>query len=119
MDDGILKIGNAVFTVSDMDRSVRFYEGLLGRPLKFRDGNRWAAFDVGGTTLALASADEVEGGPGATLSLKVADVDAWTGAAAGRGIDASSPRTGEHERMVTVVDPDGHRLIVYASLAGP
>lgn len=118
MDNDIQCIGNAFFEVGDMERAVRFYEQVLGLGMKFRDGDRWAAFDVGGTTLALSgAADDAPRGHGATLSLKVRDVDAWAGAARRRGLTAPEPTTGPHERTVTVTDPDGHRLVVYSSLS--
>jgi catechol 2,3-dioxygenase-like lactoylglutathione lyase family enzyme len=115
MDQEIRRIGNAFYEVHDMDRAVAFYQDVLGLRLKFRDGDRWAAFDVGGTTVALAAAG-AEAAVGATLSLRVDDVDAWAREAAGRGLAAGAPEDGPHERTVTVVDPEGHRLIVYSAL---
>src|SRR5213593_1437273 len=69
----IQRIGNVFSRVDDMDAAVRFYIEVLGFGLKLRDGDRWAAFDVGGATLA------VEGGApggsgGATVSMRVADI---------------------------------------------
>lgn len=115
--EGIQRIGNAFYEVRDMDRAVAFYEDLLGLRLKFRDGDRWAAFDVGGTTVALSPADgAAPPATGATLSFKVDDVDAWARAAAERGLELPPVETGPHERTVTVTDPEGHRIIVYSSL---
>ena len=42
----IEKLGNVFYRVPDMDAAVTFYSQVLGLPLKFRDGNNWAAFDV-------------------------------------------------------------------------
>src|SRR5215831_5314411 len=39
-------------TVSDMDRSVRFYRDVLGLKLKFQSPD-WSEFDLGPNTLAL------------------------------------------------------------------
>jgi catechol 2,3-dioxygenase-like lactoylglutathione lyase family enzyme len=113
----IEKIGNVAYEVSDMDAAVAFYRDTLGLTLKFQDGGRWAAFDVGGVTLALAGADQ-SAGPGATVSLKVGDVEAWSREAAARGLEVGPVRTGPHEQLVDVVDPDGNRLVVYSPLAG-
>ena len=41
-----------MITVSDMDRSVRFYRDILGLKLRFQSPD-WSEFDTGGTTLAL------------------------------------------------------------------
>jgi catechol 2,3-dioxygenase-like lactoylglutathione lyase family enzyme len=117
MSNDIERIGNAFYRVRDMERAVAFYRDVLGLRLKFRDGDDWAAFDVGGSTLALSATDQRgTAGAGATLSLKVADVDGWAREAAGRGGALPAPESGAHERTVTVTDPDGHRLIVYSSL---
>jgi catechol 2,3-dioxygenase-like lactoylglutathione lyase family enzyme len=50
---GIQRIGNVFYRVPDMDAAVHFYTEVLGFGLKLRDGDRWAAFDVGGMTLAV------------------------------------------------------------------
>ena len=58
-----------------MEAAVRFYTDVLGFALKFRDGDHWAAFDVGGSTLAVEGG--APGGPGgATVSLRVEGFDA-------------------------------------------
>ena len=67
---GIQRIGNVFYRAPELDSAVRFYAEVLGLPLKFRDGDRWAAFDVGGATLAIEGGQP--GGPGgATVSLRV------------------------------------------------
>jgi catechol 2,3-dioxygenase-like lactoylglutathione lyase family enzyme len=112
----IERIGNVFYEVDDMDRAVAYYRDVLGLTLKFQDGGRWAAFDVGGVTLAL-SAEEPRSRDGATVSLRVGDLDAWAKAAAGRGLEAGEPETGPHERKLTLTDPEGNRIVVYGPLA--
>ena len=34
-------------SVGDMDRAIRFYEGLLGVKIRHREGDTWADFDHG------------------------------------------------------------------------
>ncbi|HWM11089.1 MAG TPA: VOC family protein [Solirubrobacteraceae bacterium] len=117
MSDDIKKVGNVFQEVRDMERAVTFYRDVLRLPLKFQDGDRWAAFDAGGTTVALAAAEDPWGPlPGTTLSFKVDDVDEWAREAAERGMEVSGPEDGPHERKVTVTDPDGHRMVVYSAL---
>ena len=48
------RLGNVFFAVEDLDAAATFYGDVLGLPVKFRDGDRWMAFDASGTTLALA-----------------------------------------------------------------
>jgi catechol 2,3-dioxygenase-like lactoylglutathione lyase family enzyme len=108
---GIQRIGNVFYRAPDMDAAVRFYTEVLGLALKFRDGDQWAAFDVGGMTLA------VEGGApggsgGATVSLRceLASVVAALGA---RGASVGNVESGPHERRATLTDPAGNTLVLY------
>jgi catechol 2,3-dioxygenase-like lactoylglutathione lyase family enzyme len=105
----IEKLGNVFYRVRDMDAAVAFYSQVLGLPLKFRDGNNWAAFDVAGMTLAL------EGGEanGATASLRVSGLDELIGQLRERGATVSDPQVGAHERRATLTDPAGNTLVLY------
>jgi predicted enzyme related to lactoylglutathione lyase len=106
----IEKLGNVFYRVRDMDASVTFYAQVLGLPLKFRDGNTWAAFDVAGVTLAL------EGGApegGATVSLRVKDLDDVVRQLRDAGARVSEPVDGAHERRAELTDPSGNTLVLY------
>src|SRR5207249_10197507 len=48
----VMKNMITMVTVSDMERSVRFYRDTLGLKLRFQSPD-WTEFDVGSTTLAL------------------------------------------------------------------
>jgi catechol 2,3-dioxygenase-like lactoylglutathione lyase family enzyme len=113
----IARIGNVFYIVEDMDAAVAFYADTLGLPLKFRDGDRWAAFDVGGVTFALAAPEEAGGaapGSGAVVSFRVADAEAWAREASACGVEPGPVETGPHERRVRLTDLDGNRLVVYS-----
>ena len=113
----IQRIGNVFYVVEDMDAAVAFYGDTLGLPLKFRDGDRWATFDVAGATLALATSEEAGGaqpGSGAVVSLRVADAQSWARDAAARGVELGPVETRSHERRIRLTDPDGNRLVVYS-----
>jgi catechol 2,3-dioxygenase-like lactoylglutathione lyase family enzyme len=91
---------------------VQFYTQVLGFPLKLRDGDRWAAFDVGGMTLA------VEGGPaggtgGATVSLRVDGLDTVVADLKAKGAAVGDIETGPHERKAVLRDPAGNLLLLY------
>jgi catechol 2,3-dioxygenase-like lactoylglutathione lyase family enzyme len=110
---GIQRIGNVFYRAPDMDSAVRFYTEVLGLPLKFRDGDRWAAFDVGGATLAIEGGQS--GGPGgATVSLRVDGLDDVVNQLRSKGAHVSDVQTGPHERRATLRDPAGNELILYA-----
>ena len=112
----IERIGNVFYRVRDMDAAVAFYGETLGLALKFRDGDRWAAFDVNGVTLALESGLPTGDG-GATVSLRVRDLDGLVEALRGRGADVGEVTTGPHERRADLSDPSGNHLVLYEPLA--
>jgi catechol 2,3-dioxygenase-like lactoylglutathione lyase family enzyme len=114
----VKRLGSVFYAVEDLDAAATFYADVLGLPVKFRDGDRWMAFDAGGTTLALAGppGDPVAA-PGAMVGLEVADLDEWLADARTRGLQPGPVQTGAHERSVLVRDPAGNVLTVYAKLA--
>lgn len=113
----IKRLGNVFYAVEDLDAAATFYADVLGLPVKFRDGDRWMAFDAGGTTLALAGPPEDPvAAPGAMVGLEVTDLDEWLAGAQARGLQAGPVQTGPHERSVLVRDPAGDVLTVYAKL---
>jgi catechol 2,3-dioxygenase-like lactoylglutathione lyase family enzyme len=110
---GIQRIGNVFYYVPDMDAAVSFYTGVLGLTLKLRDGDRWAAFDVGGATLAVEGG--APGGPGgATVSLRIDDLDAFVQDLRTRGAQVGEIEAGAHERKAQLEDPAGNVLVLYA-----
>jgi catechol 2,3-dioxygenase-like lactoylglutathione lyase family enzyme len=111
----IQRIGNVFYRTRDMDAAVRFYEGVLGLSLKFRDGDSWAAFDVNGMTLALEGGGR--GGPGgATVSLRVDGLNALVADLRAKGAKVSDAPDGAHERRAELQDADGNVLILYEPL---
>ena len=117
MPASIERIGNVFYRVADMDAAVAFYGDLLGLRLKLRDGDAWAAFDVGGATLALEGGP-VEGAGGATVSLRVeGGLDDLVARLRERGANVGDALAGGHERRAELRDPSGNRLVLYEPLA--
>ncbi|MDT4935754.1 MAG: hypothetical protein QOK11_3646 [Pseudonocardiales bacterium] len=111
-------IGNVLYSVADIEAAVRFYE-TLALPLKFRDGDRFAAFDAG-TTFALAAGDEALVSGRAAASFRVADVDATFAALVAAGAQAlTAPQDGPHERRAVLSDPWQNVLVLYSRLPAP
>src|ERR1700730_16749207 len=103
---GIQRIGNVFYRTQDMDAAVHFYTQVLGFGLKLRDGDRWAAFDVGGATPAVG-----RGGPvGATASLRVDGLAAVVDDLRAKGARVGDVNSGPHERRAELQDPAGNRL---------
>ena len=111
----VQKLGMLIHPVDDLESAVAFYRDALELPLKFRDGDRFCAFDVGGVTLALAAGEE-KLTPGPAVSLKLADLDAALSRLLAAGARLlRGPEDGPHERRAVVADASGNALILYSA----
>jgi predicted enzyme related to lactoylglutathione lyase len=109
-----VKIGNVLHPVTDVGAAVAFYTKALGLGTKFVDGDRYAALDAGGTTLALAGpAEDITGGVPAA-SFKVPDVAATLAEiTASGGSVLRDPEQGPHEVRAVAKDPWDNTMIIY------
>src|ERR1700749_5219911 len=88
-----------VLSTDNLEESIKFYTETLGFPLKFRDGDHYAALDGGAVTLALATAIDHPIPGQVVVGIKTDDVDA-----AAKGIEdngggvVKSPYNDAHER---------------------
>ena len=107
-----------ILSTDDLDESIRFYSDTLGLPLKFRDGDHFAALDGGSVTVALATAVDHPIPGHVVVGIKTGDVDAAAKAveASGGGI-VKSPYDDAHERRAVVYDNKGNGLVFYSPLA--
>ncbi|GAA0945391.1 VOC family protein [Nonomuraea longicatena] len=108
-----MRLGNVFIPVKDLDEAIAFY----GLPVKFRDGDRFAALDAGGgATLALAGPDEHVSAVSAP-SYKVDDVAAAVRELLDRGAEViRPPEAGPHEWRAVLRDPSGNVLVLYSAL---
>src|SRR5262245_2103813 len=106
-----------MITVSDMDRSVRFYRDILGLKLRFQSPD-WSEFDTGGTTRALHGGGKPQSAPQgreqvagtASIGFNVEDVDKLYEELKTKGVRSVMPpteRSGEGIRLTVFLDPDG------------
>ncbi|MCG5211690.1 VOC family protein [Streptosporangium soli] len=111
------KLGNVLIPVADLDAALAFYSGTLGLAVKFRDGDRFAALDGGGTTIALVTAEEQVAGAVTAPSYKVDDLAATVKelTAAGAAVVAE-PSSGPHEIRAVLSDPSGNVFVLYSPL---
>jgi predicted enzyme related to lactoylglutathione lyase len=107
-----VKLGNVLIPVADLDEAIAFY----GLPVKFRDGDRFAALDGGGVTVALAGpAEHVTGS--AAPSYKVDDVALTVREMSARGAEVvRGPEAGPHETRAVLRDPSGNVFVLYSPL---
>lgn len=109
------EIGNVLYPVADVAKAIAFYRDALGLPLKFADGERYAALDGGRATFALAGPEEnvTNGRPAA--SFKVADaVRAVAELEQAGATVVSAPAEGPHEVRAVLADPWGNVFVVYS-----
>ena len=106
-----------VLSTEDLDESIAFYTETLGFPLKFRDGNHFAALDGGTITLALATSLDHPIPGQVVVGIKTDDVDGDAKAVDdnGGGV-AKGPYNDAHERRAVVYDSQGNGLTFYSPL---
>jgi predicted enzyme related to lactoylglutathione lyase len=116
----ITQVGRVVIPVSDPDRALEFYEGVL-RLEKRMDvsfgANRWIEVAPIGQQTALALSRPPEGTPigvetGVSFATDDADGDHAALTAAGVDVDEAVMRMGGAPPMFTFRDPDGNALRV-------
>jgi predicted enzyme related to lactoylglutathione lyase len=102
--------------VDDLEAAVAFYRDALGLPLKFRDGDRYCAFDAGGYTLGLAARDE-RVAEVAAPAFRVEDLGSALHALLGAGASLLRPvEAGPHESRAVLGVPGGGALVLSAKL---
>ncbi|MGH2340166.1 VOC family protein [Segnochrobactraceae bacterium EtOH-i3] len=117
----IRRLKTVYHVAGDMDAGRRFYEEGLGLVPRFADGTRWVQYDAGGTAFALASQDEAPTAEaeGAVAVFEVDDLDATRARLEAAGIPIVSERDmGSHGRVVTLRDPAGTYVQLFAKAAG-
>jgi len=115
---GEYEVRMIVLSTDNLDESIRFYSETLGMPLKFRDGDHFAALDGGPITVAVATAVDHPIHGQVVVGVKTPDVDAAAKAveASGGGI-VKGPYDDAHERRAVVFDNKGNGLVFYSPLA--
>jgi catechol 2,3-dioxygenase-like lactoylglutathione lyase family enzyme len=109
--------------VTDLDRSLAFYEGVLGfRPLYRRDDIAWCELETGvaRVNVGLSQREQAGGEGGATLTFGVADLDTAKAALDAHGIRQDGPirEIPGLVRLLTFYDPDDNALMFYQEPAG-
>lgn len=109
-----------VFVVAKEPASLHaFYEGALGLPMKFRDGDRWIQYGVGNTNVALACPEEAAPATGGLVM--VLEVDDFEGAreriAAAGGQVLGLRDMGSHGAVLSLRDPEGNLVQLFRRAA--
>jgi len=110
-----MRVNYAIVFVSDMARSIEFYQNVLGLPLKF-DSSHWTEFATEGATLALHKSEELNPGNNPKLEVaghcrpgfQVPDLDQFHNRMLEKNIPClQEPKTVFGARLAQYQDPDG------------
>lgn len=115
------KVGTVILLVSDIDRSVKFYEEVLGLPIKTKSPD-WVEFFNRETTLALhpikkgsseSAHKEIKTGMATLVGFMVSDLDATAKILRENNVEFfKNPKNESFGKHAIVKDPDGHLISI-------
>ncbi|MPZ04837.1 MAG: glyoxalase/bleomycin resistance/dioxygenase family protein [Nitrososphaeraceae archaeon] len=119
------KVGTVILLVSDMERSVKFYNELLGLPVKTKTQSPdWVEFFNRETTLSLhaikrgkvgdsAGSKDTKLGTGTLVGFMVSDIDSTVQFLKENNIRFfKEPRDEPFGKHAIIEDPDGHLISI-------
>jgi len=112
-DPAPLAVSQILLPVSDLSASLCFYEEVLGLPLGFRDGDRYATVVAGPIKIALAAQQERAAADGPATAFKVPSVAEVRQRLEAGGGEVPQVAEGGHELTLEIVDPDRNSVIFY------
>jgi len=105
-------IDTVFYQVCSMDRSIDFYERVLGLTLLRREGRDWAELQAGDSVLALSG--ELATRPhqgGATVVLRTPDISAVERHLADNDVQRGPVEDMGGAKMLQFFDPDGNEIV--------
>ena len=109
-------IAFTIYPVSDLNRAIEFYRYALQLGEATILNERWAEFDVDGSTFAVATGGEQLGmppGSGFSVGFEVDDLDAAAQRIRDRGLEAGEPFEAPNCFAAFARDPDGNRFVLH------
>lgn len=116
----IQSINHVCFSVSDLKRSIYFYQNVLGGRL-LTEGRTTAYLDIGGLWIALTQQGDIPRGQLAlskthmAFSIDESDLDGWYEKLTANDVNIleGRPRDARDKQSIYFTDPDGHKLEVH------
>lgn len=118
----IEKLGDlrqVILSVDDVPAATKWVQEALGLPLRFTDGERYAAFDAGSVTLALAAPDDQVGSGATSIAIRVGSISAARERLTSAGSAPGPDEVGRHEVRMPFTAPGGAQFVAYAPAATP
>jgi predicted enzyme related to lactoylglutathione lyase len=111
----MIKSGILTVYVSDLDRAVKFYSGVLGLSLKMHFPGHWAQVEAPGVSIGLHPASDKSPRPGhgesLIIGLTVENLEAAVDALKQKGVKFTSDIVDDVQiRFANFADPDGNPL---------
>lgn len=108
-------IAFAVYSVKDVPRSIAFYRDIVGLTPGDLVSDKYAEFDVGGTTFAVGNGESIGIAPGSQFSVgfEVDDVASFRKSLTSKGVEVSDVMEGPLCASCFATDPDGNRFAVH------
>ncbi|MFO1351326.1 MAG: VOC family protein [Gammaproteobacteria bacterium] len=103
-------VSHVEWRVTDLDRSIAFFEALFGWRFARHSTHYRIAFPDQGPAVGLLETREVRPSDSTLIHIRVDDLDAYLRRARGLGAPLATPRTAVpgHGWYAQVVDPDGN-----------
>ena len=109
-------IAFTVYPVTDLNRAIAFYRDVVGLGEATMLNERWAEFDVSGSTFAVATGGEqigIQPGTGFSVGFEVDDVNEAVQKVRDRGLEAGDPFEAHGCHASFAHDPDGNRFALH------
>lgn len=110
----ITRIQTIYVAADDVARTASFYEALFDAAPRFRDGDKWVQFSIGGTGFAVASPAEAAAGVmGAVTVFEASESADHDRLVASGAVVLETRDMGDHGRTQTYRDPAGNLLQLF------
>jgi catechol 2,3-dioxygenase-like lactoylglutathione lyase family enzyme len=104
------------YAVTDLNRSRKFYEGVLGlKPTILKEGMPWIEYEIGPATLGIGVSDKWKpSSDGASIAIEVDNFDEAIAELKGKGVEFEmGPLETPVCHMAVLRDPDGSKICIH------
>jgi predicted enzyme related to lactoylglutathione lyase len=109
----IKEIAFTIYAVTDLARSRKFYEEILGLKVGETFGDKWIEYDIAGATFAITDSFKITA-PASSVAFEVDDLDAELAHLKSAGVKINGD-IGDFPgcRMALISDPDDNTICIH------